>query len=365
MKSKRKSTHLSKNKIILIVTIAVLVVAIMVTLTLSNQINSLFGVNVESPATTTTTNNTSEFIDGYVNKLPSEFDVNSLLEVHFVNIGQGDAIVINCPDDKTILIDAGSVTTGISEIETNYMNYLDIITDDKIIDYLIVTHPHTDHYNMLDKVLENYDVKEIYYNENEEEKVGYGNFIEESKEEPSIVIHEVDHESLFATITGTNYTLDIYACGDNAFTNADEPNCMSIICLLTYANRQILFTGDAETTTEEWFMQKYGNDEDIDIDILKVGHHGSDSSTSSEFLDYLEPEYAIISCDDGTKYGHPHQVTMDKLNAYGIVTYRTNIHGNILLFLDGDGDFGFLTQNPEDTQNNSKNIDAKQIKITA
>lgn len=362
----KRKKHFNKKFTILAIIVIIIVVAIFIALSISNNLQSIFGLNNGNEnGNVNNYDNSTPFLYNNDITLPSEFDIQSLMEIHFIDVGQGDAFVINCPDDKTIIIDAGSVTTGINEIEEEYIDYLSNITNDKTIDYMLVTHPHTDHYNMLDSVLENYDVSKIYYNENEEDSKNYENFINLSKNEPNIVFQQIDHNSLIDTIIGTNYTLDIYACGDSAFDSANELNNMSIMCLLTYNDRQILFTGDAEIDTEQWFMDVYGDDLDIDIDILKIGHHGSRTATSNEFLDYLEPEYAIISCDDGTKYGHPHQETINKLNEYGIVTYITNLQGNIVLLLDSDGDFGFITEKDSEVLNNSNVLDDKIIDIAS
>lgn len=303
----------------------------------------------------------SAFLNNYGITLPDYFEKDSLLEVHFTDIGQGDAIIINFPDGVTALIDAGTSTAGQKAIEEDYIKYLDSVTTDNTIDYMVVTHPHTDHYNMLDSVLKNYDVKEIFYNQNEENSSMYADFTALAAKEPHITLNEIDHSTFYRKITGENYIFEIFACGDMAFKQADQPNQMSILCLITYNDFQILFTGDCETECEEWFMAYYGDDEDIDIDVLKVAHHGSETSTSVEILDYLEPEYAVISCDDGTKYGHPHEQTMDKLADYGVVTYRTNLHGNIALIADYDGDFAFITEYGSSAQNNTAKRDTKQI----
>ena len=134
------------------------------------------------------------------------------------------------------------------------------------------------------------------------------------------------------------------------------------MCVLTYGGRKVMFTGDGEMETEEWFMETVGGTE-LDVDVLKVGHHGSRSCTSTSFVEFIQPEYAVISCDDGTEYGHPHQETMTTLNTYGVATYRTNVNGNIVLYLDDDGDFGFSLEKEGAAQNNSQNRDGRVISL--
>jgi competence protein ComEC len=366
-KKRKKNTKLTKRQFYFVAVIVVLIIVFLVALTTGNglsNINNWYDSLDSEYAVETQTESKiyTSILSGKANIiLPEEFDTQNLLEVHFINVGQGDAIAINFPDGKTMLIDAGTVTTGRETIREEYTEYLEDITDNKVIEFLIVTHPDMDHYDLLSSVLDDYDVQTIYYNEYSGET--YCEFIEDAKMEPSITVNEVDAESQMFTIEGDDYKVTIYACGDSAFDGAEENNSMSMICLLEYGGREILLTGDATNLTEDWFMENY-YDENFDIDILKVGHHGSSSSTDSDFLEYINAEYGIISCDDGTKYGHPHEETMERLSLYGVATYRTNIQGNILLYVDMDGDFGFLCENDIAAENNTLAIDERKIAIT-
>ena len=128
-------------------------------------------------------------------------------------------------------------------------------------------------------------------------------------------------------------------------------NGMSPIIIVETASRTLLFTGDATTETEEWFMDTYA--EELDVDFIKIGHHGSTSSTSEAFLDLVTPECCVIMCDDGEAYGHPAATVMNRLFDRGIVTYRTNRHGNITLFIDSDGDMAFNVENNVPVENNT------------
>lgn len=365
--SKKK---LTKKEIIIICIVSVLIIAVLVILTTDNKLNNYL-IEYFSALENNTENETpptpningekvyTSILSGKGNiTLPSYFDTQNLLEVHFVDIGQGDAIVINFPDKKTMLIDSGSSTTGLAQIRADYLQYLDDVTDNKVIEYMVVTHPDTDHYNMLKAVVDAYQVQNAYYNE--DTGTTYTQFLDVLNAEEGITINIIDNKSLSFSIEGNGYKVTIYCCGDSAFLGASERNNQSIICLLEFGGRKILFTGDASTATEQWFMNEMDTT-NIDIDVLKVGHHGSNTSTSTNFLNFIDTEYAVISCDDGTKHGHPDIEVMDRLSAYGIATYRTNRHGNILLYLDGDGDFGFLTEKNLNTENNTLNIDERKI----
>lgn len=366
-KNKLNAKEKRKRRIILIAIVSVLIIAISVTLLVNNGFDKLVRA-LEWIAEKTYLNNSNgdgkiytSLLSGKANiLLPEQFDTNSLLEIHFVNVGQGDAIIINLPDGKTILIDAGTSSKGLADIRKKYLQYLNDVTNDKTIDYLVVTHPDTDHYNLLEPVFDFYDIKNFYYNENQGKN--YIEMVEKAKKEPNIVMFEIDSQSFVYYIEEENYTFALYACGDSAFKGAQYSNAMSVICLLSYGGRNILFTGDAEFSTEKWFISEIGNEE-FDMDVVKVGHHGSKSSSSDDFLNFINAEYAIISCDNGEKYGHPDDEAMQRLSFYGIATYRTNFHGNIVLYLDGDGDFGFLVENDKSIENNTQNHDDRKIPL--
>jgi competence protein ComEC len=371
-KNARRAKKPSTKEIFLFIIVAVLIIAVLVILTTDNSLKTRindFLVNIgkdthTDPDTVPVTGDGKVYTSILSGKgnitLPGYIDTNSLVEIHFVDVGQGDAIIINFPDRKTMLIDAGTTSSGLSSWREEYLQYLYDVTDDRIIEYMVITHADSDHYNMLQAVVENYDVKTAYYNENS--GTNYNKFLDVLDDEPGIVLYEVDNQSITYTIEGEGYKVTIFCCGDSAFSGADEKNNQSIICLVEFGGRKVLLTGDAGLATEQWFMTEEYSPY-FDVDVLKVGHHGSDTSTGQAFLEYIDAEYAIISCDDGTAYGHPKAIVMERLNTYGLVTYRTNRHGNILLFIDGDGDFIFLTEKPAAPENNSYNIELRQITV--
>ncbi|NLL55874.1 MAG: MBL fold metallo-hydrolase [Clostridiales bacterium] len=369
-KKSRSKKSLNKKQILLISLVAVLIVATLVILTTDNALNNylveyLSKITGESKETVKNTEDgklNPSILSGKGNiTLPDNFDLQNLLEVHFLDVGQGDAIIINLPDYKTMLIDSGTSTKGLADIRDRYLQYLSDVTSSSVIEYMIITHSDADHYNMLGHVVDSYHIKSAYYNK----YVGkaYSQFLAALKAEKGIELREVYDQSVIYTITGKGYDMTIYCSGNSAFSGANQKNNQSFICLLEYGGRRVLFTGDAGVATEKWFISEIDKPY-IDVDVLKVGHHGSNSSTGQEFLEFIDTEYAIISCDDGTMYGHPHKEAMDRLAYYSIVTYCTDIHGNILLYMDGDGDFGFLTQNNADAQNNSLGIDQRKISIS-
>lgn len=358
----KKTGKFSTREIILLIIIAVLIAALLVSLIAGDKLSSIFGSteDTDSPDKEEKPFLYPSVLSGKGNlKLPPELD-GECLEVHFIDVGQGDGIVCMLPDGKILLIDAGSGTRANEETRTEYKNYLKDILNVDAIDYMIITHYDSDHSNMAKEVLDTYDVYEIFYNDyapdypEKSRTATYKNFMEaansETTEKGEAKIHAVGGTGLTTEIKGENYALSVYAAGNVKFT---EPNSMSIMAVLSYGGRKVMFTGDAETVTEEWFMETAGGTE-LDVDILKVGHHGSDTCSSKNFIDFIKPEYAVISCGDGNSYKHPHAPTMNTLFNYGTVTYRTDRHGNIVLYIDEDGDFGFLPEKNVPVENNSK-----------
>ena len=284
---------------------------------------------------------------------------NIVFKAHFIDVGQGDAILLEFGDGKTVMIDAGSTSSGLADCRTETLAYLGNAGVDKI-EYVIVTHPDTDHYNMLEAVMDAYVVDNVIYNACEKNQT-YTGFIERIVEETGNASMIIDADGEDYSITGTGYTVNVYAPGYGTFENGDdeydaeESNGMSPMIVVETAGRRLLFTGDGTVETESWFIEKIGGDS-YDVDFLKAGHHGSDTSTSQAFLDFVTPEYCVIMCDDGTKHSHPDTEVMNRLFDMGVVTYRTNRHGNIVLNIDEDGDMAFAVEREVPAENNKNGI---------
>lgn len=375
--SKAKSTKLTSREIVLILLVAVLVIALAVSLIMGDKLQIIFGKGNDDSNTTGGSGNLgggrtyyTSILSGVNNvTLPTEFDAENCLEVHFIDIGQGDAIAIMFPDGKNMLIDAGSGTNASKATKEEYLNYLQHnLNISTTIDYFIITHPDADHVNMASEVLDKYDVKNIYYNDYSyaTPTKTYQTFMTKAAEEPGANAYAIGANPATYTVTGDDYSVDIYASGYTRFqeeaVEQNNRNILSIMCVLTYGQRKVVFTGDAEVPTEKFFMETVGGTS-LDVDVLKVGHHGSYSCTSEEFLNFIKPEYAVISCDNGQAYHHPHPETMNRLFNYGITTYRTNRHGDIVLYVDLDGDFGFLPEKNVQVENNTKNESPRTITL--
>lgn len=279
-------------------------------------------------------------------------------EAHFVDVGQGDAILLKFPGNVEVMIDGGTTSSGLADYRTELVGYLNDVVSDDTIEYMIVTHPDTDHYNMLEAVMDAFLVGEVYYNDCDKNTT-YSKFqdrvLEELGDEGTAI--DADGET-YRILNTESYSLTVYAPGYDRFNtedmteyDAEESNGMSPFVVVETLTRTLIFTGDATVETEEWFMSAYSGS--LDVDFIKIGHHGSDTSTSQEFLNFVGPEYCVIMCDDGSAYEHPSATVMNRLFDKGVVTYRTNRHGNIVLYIDASGDMAFGVEREVPVENNT------------
>ena len=300
----------------------------------------------------------------------SEVDNVRDLKVYFIDIGQGDCIFIELPDGKNMLIDTGEKrNAGKAKID----KYLRDEKGNKVtIDYCVATHPDSDHIGLMPYVYEQYDVLKSYrpyvYSENKsasalpyELNKGikiknssniYYDYITNVNAEQTYWEFFKDDSDFSNGFTGKDgeiyeYTVNFvmpYADNLNDYQYFTTPNDFSAVIMLEYADRKILFTGDIEYETgkkgaEQSFIREFStsNSAMVDCDVLKVAHHGSDSSTSPEFLSLVKPEYSVISCGLSNKHRHPLKSTLDNLVKCGSEIYRTDLQGTIILTIDSKG----------------------------
>ncbi len=276
--------------------------------------------------------------------VPAEIS-DDCIKIHFISVGQGDSILVELNEDTVLLIDAGSGSTAYAPtaVSAPYYEYLASIIGKGDIDYLIVSHPDADHINMLSNVITTYQVNEIFYNDYPDGSQTYHKVEENAEKEPNCILHEITtvDDSMFV-VEKDGYKFTVFSAGNDGFTGKKDSNNMSLICLLEYGGRKVLFTGDAETEEEAWFISQiedtYGS---LDVDVLKAGHHGSDTSSSEIFLDTIQAEYAVISVGENNSYGHPKQSTLDHYAERNMKTYLTKELGTIDLYIDSDGDMFF------------------------
>jgi competence protein ComEC len=245
--------------------------------------------------------------------------VNGQIKIHYIDVGQGDSILIQ-QGNSNMLIDTGTNASASSLVA--YLKGQNISK----LDYLVLTHPHEDHVGGADAVINTFDIGKIYMPKVTSNTKTFKN-----------VVNAMNSKGLKATAPNPG---DTFKLGDAVCTilgpiniNTKDLNTYSIVIRLVYGNNKFLFTGDAQSSNEEDMINKGF---ELSADVLKVGHHGSETSTSDAFLNAVNPKYAVISCGQGNDYGHPHKSTMEKLQAKGINVYRTDECGTIVCTSDGN-----------------------------
>jgi len=234
--------------------------------------------------------------------------------VHFIDVGQGDAIYIELPNDNNVLIDGGEKKDG--AVVVDYLKAQGV--DD--LELIIATHPHRDHIGGLPEIMAAYDVNTVLDSGQKAESNAYGLYAESIAKEGCSWV--ADNRQVF---TFGNIELQILTGTENW----QDPNNYSVVAHLDCGEIEFLFMGDAEKQAEEMLT---GN---ISAEILKVGHHGSSSSSSASFLGRVMPDVAVISAGAGNSYGHPHEETLNILNDAGCKMYRTDFDGNVVVTTDG------------------------------
>lgn len=235
------------------------------------------------------------------------------LQIYYLDVGQADSIFVY-QDNECMLIDAGNNNDGKKICE-----YLDSLGITKI-DYLVGTHAHEDHIGGLDDVINHFEIGKIYMPKKSATTKTFEDVIDAISEKNL----KVTSPQVGSTFQIGNAVCEVMAVDDNA----KDANLSSIVIEMTYGTQKFLFTGDMEEENEKagsWH----------DIDVLKVAHHGSSTSSSEEFLEQTKPEIAIISCGKDNDYGHPHKETLEKLEKIGCEVYRTDLLGTIRLTSDG------------------------------
>lgn len=262
----------------------------------------------------------------------SEVGVDGELELTMIDVGQADSFLL-IQGDEIALIDCGTRSSGDDVVK--YLQDHEITK----IDYLFGTHPHDDHMGGMYDVISNVEVGKVIIPKVRAGQVTaawYMKLMEELKEggtdeaKPNYGGYDVE----YATI-GTEYTLGdakikIIGPVEEYYSNA---NNYSTVLKVTYGQMDVIMTGDAETKVEKQILE---TGVDLDAEILKVGHHGSDTSTSDEFLAAISPEFALISTEVGNKFEHPIKSTMDKLKENDIEVYRSDESGTVVVTITSD-----------------------------
>lgn len=264
-----------------------------------------------------------DFIFGEGDLPSGEYVGEGTAEFHFIDVGQGDGILVRT-DKGDIVIDAGPSST-----EDDFVDYLKScgVTS---IEYLVLTHPHSDHIGGADAVLEEFDVKRVILPKTDCTTSMYLK-----------VLKLIDAEKCEVIEAKINET---YSLGDFKMTvlapngiNYDGYNNSSVVLRAELGNTSVLLTGDAEKISEGEMLENISPSL-LRCDLLKVGHHGSSTSTVKEFYDAVSPTYAVISCGENNEYGHPHSETIATLKALEDKghLYRTDVSGTVIFVTDGN-----------------------------
>lgn len=240
------------------------------------------------------------------------------LEVHFIDVGQGDATLIK-EGSHAMLIDAGENNQGADVSE-----YLDSQNVSEL-DYVIGTHPDSDHIGGLDVVIENFPCDKVMMPRITSDTKTYDDVIDAIKKNGLTVTDPV--------------VGDTYSLGEASFTviapnrdYGDDTNNWSVGIILTYGENRFLFTGDAEEIAEKDIVS---NGIDISADVYKAAHHGSKTGSGEALLDAVHPTYSVISCGEDNEYGHPNAQTLNSFRSRGIEVFRTDEQGTIVAVSDG------------------------------
>lgn len=236
---------------------------------------------------------------------------------HFLDVGQGDSEFLELPDGKTMLIDTGEYDQA--QTVSDYIASLGY----KKIDYLVATHPHSDHMGAMADIIKSFDIGEVYAPKVSHNTKTYENFLDAVASKGLQINTAVRGITIYDT---DNLKIEVLSPYEN--TDYDDLNDWSVVLRVTFGSNIFLYTGDASTSV----IQKA---EAGKIDVLKVGHHGSKTSTNNKLIEALSPKWAVIEVGANNDYGHPHSKALKALQKYGVTIYRTDQNGTCTAISDG------------------------------
>jgi competence protein ComEC len=300
--ARRKSKK--KNKILELIILVIIILGSI----FYDDINTIINNNSNTTSIKESTNtNVKETV---------KVDDNSNLKIYYIDVGQADSILIN-NNGEYALIDAGNNEDG-SKLVT-YFESLGI-TEFK---YVIGSHAHEDHIGGMDDIINNFKIDTFYMPDALTTTKTFESVLD-ALEAKSVAF---ETPSINDTFSLSDATFTVLHTG----TDTSDLNNTSLVLRLTYGSTSYLFMGDAPSSVEKTILSSV-----TETDVLKVGHHGSQYSSTTDFLNKVNPKYAIISVGENNSYGHPKQTTIDKLNALGTKIYRTDESGTVILSSDGE-----------------------------
>ena len=241
------------------------------------------------------------------------------LSVHFIDVGQGDSTLIVAPRGEAMLIDAGN--NGVGEDVIAYMKKQGV----EKLDILVGTHPDADHIGGLDTVIYEYDVENLYMPRKSHTTKTFKDVLLAAKEK-GLNIKEAKAGEKF--ILGEDVKCEIL---NPVKEYENDNNLWSAVVRIEYGERSFIFMGDAEVENEFDMLESGAR---VDSDVIKLGHHGSSTSSSESFIKAVSPDAAVVSCKMENSYGHPHRETLELLEKQGIELYRTDEQGSIVFYCD-------------------------------
>jgi len=257
---------------------------------------------------------------------PETVSAATNLQVHFIDVGQADSFLIQLPNGQNMVIDGGNNADGTTVV--NFIKSKGVTR----LDYVIGTHPHEDHIGGLDDVIKNFTIGQVFMPSATATTVTYTDLINAIKAKGlAINTARAGGVPINTTANGLALKGTFVAPKSTSYSNLNE---YSAVLRLVYGSTSFLFTGDAEGVSENEMIT---SGQTISANILKVGHHGSRTSTSDAFLSKVSPAAAVISVGTGNDYGHPHAETISRLQAKGIKIYRTDTQGTLTFTTSGSG----------------------------
>ena len=248
----------------------------------------------------------------------TSLDTSNKMLIHFINVDQGDAILVQV-NNRNLLIDSGP-----SSSKENLFNYLNLINV-KTFNYIIATHPHEDHIGNMSSIINNYKVLNFYSPKATSNTKAFETMVESlSRKSLKINVIKANIDSIDL---GENTKVEFFSPNNSTYDNI---NNYSPIFKITYGKTSFLFTGDAEELIES---EVINNSYNIKADLLKIGHHGSSTSTSKRFFESVNPKISVISVGENNTYNHPTEEVLSTIASSKIL--RTDLDGTILITSDG------------------------------
>ncbi|MBU8908147.1 stalk domain-containing protein [Desertibacillus haloalkaliphilus] len=279
-------------------------------------VSEALGAEVSWDQSTKTVNITSSSNDG------SSVVTNDDMEIHFLDVGQGDSTLVILPNDKTLLIDAGSRSAG--EKIVSYLKKAGITT----IDYAVATHPHEDHIGGFIDVFNEFEVKNVLDSGYVHTTLTFENYLDFIYDN-DIGFEVAERGATIDLDPGIDITVLTDGADENSIGHAHD---FSVSLYIEYNDFSAIFTGDAETELESDMVNHYGDQ--LNAQIYQVGHHGSNTSSTQLFLDHVQPEIAYFSFGEGNAYGHPHDEVVQRMAAMNIEMYYAT-QGDLIVTTNG------------------------------